>query len=120
MDALTLRSVTGLIYLVIIALWAAVLIPVWLRRHDQISEVRSTARFSSAMNSLGGRQQDPYVMEMAAPPRRSRDAEMPMTRQANDARRYGLDPTYERELIRQAASTRRAGWKGIKALTRPP
>ena len=44
---------TGLIYIVIIALWAAVLIPIWLRRHDQISEVRSTARFSSAMRSLG-------------------------------------------------------------------
>lgn len=44
---------TGLIYVVIIALWAAVLIPIWLRRHDQISEVRSTAKFSSAMKSLG-------------------------------------------------------------------
>ncbi len=44
---------TGLIYVVIIGLWAAVLIPIWLRRHDQISEVRSTARFSSAMRSLG-------------------------------------------------------------------
>ena len=44
---------TGLIYVVVIALWAAVLIPIWLRRHDQISEVRSTARFSSAMKSLG-------------------------------------------------------------------
>ncbi|MDD2857553.1 MAG: hypothetical protein PHU75_02665 [Candidatus Nanopelagicales bacterium] len=44
---------TGLIYLVIIALWAAVLIPMWLRRHDQISEVRSTTRFSTAMRSLG-------------------------------------------------------------------
>lgn len=50
--------VTGLIYLVIIALWAAVLIPMWLRRHDQISEVRSTARFSSAMRSLS-RADDP-------------------------------------------------------------
>ena len=44
---------TGLIYVVIIALWAAVLIPMWLRRHDQISEVRSTLRFSSAMRTLG-------------------------------------------------------------------
>lgn len=44
---------TGLIYVAIIALWAAVLIPIWLKRHDQISEVRSTARFSSAMKSLG-------------------------------------------------------------------
>jgi hypothetical protein len=47
--------VTGLIYIVIIALWAAVLIPIWLRRHDQISEVRSTARFQSAMSTLGRR-----------------------------------------------------------------
>lgn len=46
---------TGLIYVAIIALWAAVLIPIWLKRHDQVSEVRSTARFSSAMKSLGDR-----------------------------------------------------------------
>ncbi|HBK39576.1 MAG TPA: hypothetical protein DDZ31_06520 [Actinobacteria bacterium] len=47
--------VTGLIYAVIIGLWAAVLIPIWLKRQDQVSEVRSTARFSSAMRSLGDR-----------------------------------------------------------------
>jgi hypothetical protein len=40
---------------VIIGLWAAVLIPIWLKRQDQVSEVRSTARFSSAMRSLGDR-----------------------------------------------------------------
>jgi hypothetical protein len=45
-----------LIYAAIIALWAAVLIPIWLKRHDQVSEVRSTARFSSAMKSLGSRE----------------------------------------------------------------
>ena len=44
---------TGLIYVVIIGLWAAVLIPIWLKRQDQVSEFRSTARFSSAMKSLG-------------------------------------------------------------------
>ena len=46
-------GVTGVIYVVIIALWAAVLIPMWLRRHDRISEVRSTKKFSTAMQSLG-------------------------------------------------------------------
>lgn len=45
---------TGLIYIVIIALWVAVLVPMWLKRHDQVSEVRSTARFHHAMQSLGG------------------------------------------------------------------
>lgn len=51
--ASNVRSVTGLIYIAIIALWAAVLIPMWLRRHDQISEVRSTARFENSMARLG-------------------------------------------------------------------
>ncbi len=112
---------TGLIYLVIIALWAAVLIPIWLRRHDQISEVRSTARFSSAMRSLGtpGQLQyaaDTYVLDSrdvdltlqaSAAPR----SEARMTRPTADRTTRpaeGLDPDYERELIRQAAATRRA------------
>jgi hypothetical protein len=119
--------VTGLIYVVIIALWAAVLIPMWLRRHDQISEVRSTARFSSAMKSLGSQGQvqyatdsyglDGHAMDMALPPMRSpeREARMPRTTNTRPSTRpstarpaEGLDPDYERELVRQAASTRRA------------
>lgn len=97
--------VTGLIYVVIIALWAAVLIPIWLRRHDQISEVRSTARFSSAMTRLGSpdpRASDPRVPAPAPVPR-----EAPMTLSTSRPPE-GLDPDYERELIRQAAATRRA------------
>ena len=50
---------TGLIYIVIIALWVAVLVPMWLRRHDQISEVRSTARFSRSMKSLAAMEVHP-------------------------------------------------------------
>lgn len=119
---------TGLIYVVIIALWAAVLIPIWLRRHDQISEVRSTARFSSAMKSLGSQGQvqyatdsyplDGHAMDMALPPMRSPEGQARMTRPTTarpttprpTAARpaEGLDPDYERELVRQAAATRRA------------
>jgi hypothetical protein len=105
--------VTGLIYLVIIALWAAVLIPVWLRRHDQISEVRSTARFSSAMKSLGSQGEpllatEPYAMEMSFPPSRPPVPEVRMTRPTTSRPAPGLDPAYERELNRQSAATRRA------------
>jgi hypothetical protein len=110
--------VTGLIYVVIIALWAAVLIPIWLRRHDQISEVRSTARFSSAMRSLGSQGQvqyatDSYVLEsramdMSLPPMRTPDREARMTRPTTQRPSEGLDPDYERELVRQSAATRRA------------
>ena len=120
--------VTGLIYVVIIALWAAVLIPIWLRRHDQISEVRSTARFSSAMKSLGNPGQvryasdgyfaDASLMETQRLERPtgggrepSREARMP--RPTNDRPSEGMDPNYERELVRQAAATRRAVVLGV-------
>ena len=109
---------TGLIYVVIIALWAAVLIPIWLRRHDQISEVRSTARFSSAMRSLGSQGQVQYAtdsyalesreMDMALTPMRTPDRETRMTRSMTQRPAEGMDPDYERELARQSAATRRA------------
>lgn len=43
---------TGLIYVAIIALWAAVLIPIWLRRHES-DETRAVDRFDGAMRALG-------------------------------------------------------------------
>lgn len=46
---------TSLIYIAIIVLWIAVLIPMWLRRLDRVSEEKSTARFSSAMELLGSK-----------------------------------------------------------------
>ena len=46
---------TSLIYIAIIVLWIAVLIPMWLRRLDRLSEEKSTARFSSAMELLGSK-----------------------------------------------------------------
>jgi hypothetical protein len=118
--------VTGLIYVVIIALWAAVLIPIWLRRHDQISEVRSTARFSSAMRSLGSQGQVQYAtdvyplyergLEMTPSPRRTAEPEARMTRPTTERPPLGLDPDYERELARQSAATRRAIVLGVLTL----
>lgn len=46
---------TGLIYVAIIALWAAVLVPMWLKRHDHATESRNVERFNTAMRSLSGR-----------------------------------------------------------------
>lgn len=43
---------TGLIYVAIVAAWAAYLVPVWLRRHDEVSRQRSLERYSSAMRVL--------------------------------------------------------------------
>ena len=46
-----------MIYAAIVAVWAAYLVPLWLRRHDEESEQRSAERFSSAMRVLARRQQ---------------------------------------------------------------
>jgi len=42
---------TGLIYVAIVALWAAVLIPMWLRRHDA-DEAHRLERHAEAMGTL--------------------------------------------------------------------
>jgi hypothetical protein len=46
---------SGLIYAVIVVLWAVVLVPMWMRRHDTETEVRSVDRFSNAMGTLSRR-----------------------------------------------------------------
>lgn len=43
---------TGLIYVAIIAVWAIVLVPAWLRRHDHLDPERSVDRFSRSMQTL--------------------------------------------------------------------
>lgn len=43
---------TGLIYAAIVAAWAAYLVPLWLRRHDEAAASRSVDRFSEAMRVL--------------------------------------------------------------------
>jgi hypothetical protein len=45
----------GLLYLVLVVVWAFVLIPMWLRKHDEANENRSVDRFSRALSSLSGR-----------------------------------------------------------------
>lgn len=47
---------SGVIYAVIVALWAVVLIPLWLKNHDRSGEARAIERRSDAMGRLfGGR-----------------------------------------------------------------
>ena len=46
------QGVTGLIYAAIVAAWAAYLVPLALRRHDEAVRTRSVDRFSAAMRVL--------------------------------------------------------------------
>ncbi|MEU5283967.1 gephyrin-like molybdotransferase receptor GlpR [Streptomyces sp. NPDC020755] len=48
-------SNSGLIYAVIVGAWAAYLVPMWLRRQDELNEARPTERFSTAIRLLSGR-----------------------------------------------------------------
>ncbi|UGY91891.1 gephyrin-like molybdotransferase receptor GlpR [Streptomyces gobiensis] len=48
-------SSSGLIYAVIVGAWAAYLVPMWLRRQDELNDSRPTERFSTAIRLLSGR-----------------------------------------------------------------
>lgn len=45
---------TGVIFAVLAVLWAVVLIPMWLRRHETTNEVRQVSRWQGTMRRLGG------------------------------------------------------------------
>ncbi|MET7637453.1 gephyrin-like molybdotransferase receptor GlpR [Streptomyces sp. NPDC005438] len=45
-------SSSGLFYAVIVGAWAAYLVPMWLRRQDELNEARPTERFSTAIRLL--------------------------------------------------------------------
>ena len=55
---------TGLIYVAIIAVWAVVLVPAWLRRHDHLDPERSVDRFTRSMQTLAAR---PSVLGIPMP-----------------------------------------------------
>ncbi|MDJ1136435.1 divisome protein SepX/GlpR [Streptomyces iconiensis] len=75
-------SSSGLIYAVIVGAWAAYLVPMWLRRQDELNEARPTERFSTAIRLLSGK----AGMER----RYARDAER---REARDAREADDPPS---------------------------
>lgn len=52
---------TGLIYAAIVAAWAAYLVPLWLRRHDEAAASRSVDKFSDAMRVLARRKTPAYA-----------------------------------------------------------
>lgn len=49
------RPVSGMIYAVIVVMWAAFLVPMWLRRHDEFAEAKSVDKFASKMRVLARR-----------------------------------------------------------------
>ncbi len=60
---------TGLIYAAIVVAWAAYLVPLALRRHDEVSHTRSIERFSSTMRVLSRRGSATAERLVVTPPR---------------------------------------------------
>jgi len=61
--------VSGLVYAVIVVLWAAVLVPIWLRRHDDAALTRSADRYTRAMRTLSRKPPQVGSREVMMPPR---------------------------------------------------
>jgi hypothetical protein len=49
-------SSSGLIYAIIVGAWAAYLVPMWLRREDELNRARQTQRYSTAIKVLSNRE----------------------------------------------------------------
>ena len=62
---------SAVIYAAIVVMWAVVLVPMWLRRHDAQTESRSVDRFSTAMRTLSRRTTSGPGRRYVVMPRRS-------------------------------------------------
>ena len=62
---------SAVIYAAIVVMWAVVLVPMWLRRHDDKTESRSVDRFSTAMRTLSRRTTSGPGRRYVVMPRRS-------------------------------------------------
>ncbi|MFF6995710.1 gephyrin-like molybdotransferase receptor GlpR [Streptomyces sp. NPDC008313] len=99
-------SSSGLIYAVIVGAWAAYLVPMWLRRQDELNEARPTERFSTAIRLLSGRagMERRYAKDLRA---RSTDEAEPSAdpdavTDSVDVRAFAVPPT-----VRQPQERRR-------------
>ncbi|MFI1017445.1 gephyrin-like molybdotransferase receptor GlpR [Streptomyces sp. NPDC020965] len=106
-------SSSGLIYAVIVGAWAAYLVPMWLRRQDELNEARPTERFSTAIRLLSGRgaMERRYAKEL-----RERTGEQPETDAAPDV---ATDPMSSVD-VRAFAAPRTDIRLEIPATERPP
>ncbi|MEV7071244.1 gephyrin-like molybdotransferase receptor GlpR [Streptomyces sp. NPDC093990] len=91
-------SSSGLIYAVIVGAWAAYLVPMWLRRQDELNEARPTERFSTAIRLLSGRagMERRYARDLRArsADEGEHDADEPdVVTESVDVRAFAMPPT---------------------------
>ena len=118
-------SSSGLIYAVIVGAWAAYLVPMWLRRQDELNEARPTERFSTAIRLLSGR----AAMERkasrgldgdAAEAPQGSDAERAASAQSQSALSPSAQPSSGRSAPEKAPPSARAQAERARPRTLPP
>jgi len=112
---------TGVIYGAIVVVWAAYLVPLALRRHDEASRSRSIARFSSAMRVLARRGAHvntavPASARVVVTPRRE-ESRLIAPEPAPESPRVLVTPRPSRAAERAAAARRRRVLSVLVALT---
>ncbi|MFJ3304772.1 gephyrin-like molybdotransferase receptor GlpR [Streptomyces sp. NPDC086549] len=89
-------SSSGLIYAVIVGAWAAYLVPMWLRRQDELNEARPTERFSTAIRLLSGRagMERRYARDLRARSAEEGEPDAPdAATDSVDVRAFAMPPT---------------------------
>ncbi|MDI5965877.1 divisome protein SepX/GlpR [Streptantibioticus silvisoli] len=113
-------SSSGLIYAVIVGAWAAYLVPMWLRRQDELNEARPTERFSTAIRLLSGRgaMERRYAAKRGGDLDTSADLDIDAFHDADD---LDPDPAPDHRdrahppVVRQSHGTPHAGSHGVGA-----
>ena len=65
---------TGLLYLIVIAMWAVVLLPIWLKRHDQAAAEKELNELAPNQNTWRWQQREPMTARQLGFVRRRRVA----------------------------------------------
>jgi hypothetical protein len=114
-------SSSGLIYAVIVGAWAAYLVPMWLRRQDELNEARPTERFSTAIRLLSGRgaMERRYAKDLRARSTEEgeHDAQPDVHTNSVDARAFAM-PQTRREARGKVADVRDDA-RGVRGEGRP-
>jgi hypothetical protein len=105
-------SSSGLIYAVIVGAWAAYLVPMWLRRQDELNEARPTERFSTAIRLLSGRagMERRYARDLRArsADESERDADPDDVTASVDVRAFAMPPAGQRAHTRIGPAPQRS------------
>lgn len=105
-------SSSGLIYAVIVGAWAAYLVPMWLRRQDELNEARPTERFSTAIRLLSGRagMERRYARDLRArsADESERDADPDDVTASVDVRAFAMPPAGQATHTRIAPAPQRS------------